>query len=389
VSGGCHSGGCHECIRHCRLVAELGPVLDYQSGRPGALAEVLGLGDEELIESLGGRRREVLRQWHAGGEARSMDGPCGGTQLCRHDGGYPAALSAAWAPAVLSVLGGRDRLAALAGRPAVAFLDSPEASDYGRAMARSMARALTAAGLTVAAGVTGPVGRAAHAGAAQAGGSLAVLGQGLVSRRGRTDTFLSLVLRAGCVISELPWDCGGRKWGPVAAERIVAGLGAATVVVESRGEERDLWAARLGGPVGAVPGMVTNPLAGGPHRLLADGARLLAGPGDVLELLYEAGASCLPSAPMTAGPTVGRRLQAVLDLVGAGADTPELLAAAARQGRLEGWTDAVTTFEVMAALGRLEANGSVSRTEQGRYVRRDPAPCAFAPGADMSAQLHS
>ncbi len=267
------TAACPECVRHCRLLAELGPLLDYRTSRPQDLAELLGLGDQELIEALGGRRRAQLRDWHRSREAGRME-PCrGGIQLCRHDQAYPVSLHEPWAPAVLSVLGGRERFAELIGRPAVAFLDAPEASDYGRAMAASLARGLAAAGVTIVAGVRGPLGRAVHAVASRAGTSLAVLGEGLATVRGRAEATLRLVLDGGCAVSELPWRSAARKWGPVACERIVTGLGAATVVVESRGEERELWAGRLGGPLGAVPGMVTNPLACGPHRLLAGGAR--------------------------------------------------------------------------------------------------------------------
>ncbi|HEX9481939.1 MAG TPA: DNA-processing protein DprA, partial [Solirubrobacteraceae bacterium] len=259
------------------------------------------------------------------------------------------------------------------GRPAVAFLDAPEASDYGRAMAASLARGLAAAGVTIVAGVRGPLGRAVHAVASRAGTSLAVLGEGLATVRGRAEATLRLVLDGGCAVSELPWRSAARKWGPVACERIVTGLGAATVVVESRGEERELWAGRLGGPLGAVPGMVTNPLACGPHRLLAGGARLLREPSEVLELLYEAGASPLVAAPIAPDPCLPPRVRGVLELVGAGIDTPEGLAAAATEGRLPGYSDRGRPLEVMAALGELEAIGALSRTEEGRYVRRDPA----------------
>jgi DNA processing protein len=367
------TGACPECVRRCRLLAELGPLLDYRSGRPQDLAELLGLDDQDLIEALAGRRRGQLREWHASREAGHME-PCrGGIQLCRHDEGYPAALREPWAPAVLSVLGGRERFAELIGRPAVGFLDTSEASDYGRAMAASLARGLAAAGVTIVAGVRGPLGGAAHDGASRAGSSLAVLGEGLASVRGRAEATVRLVLDGGCAVSELPWRSAARKWGPVACERIVTGLGAATVVVESRGEERELWAARLGGPLGAVPGMVTNPLASGPHRLLAGGARLLRGPSEVLALLHEAGGEPPVATPIAPDPRLPPRVRGVLELVGAGIDTPEGLAAAATEGRLPGCRDRGSPLELMAALGELEAIGALSRTEEGRYVRRDPA----------------
>ena len=49
------------------------------------------------------------------------------------------------------------------------------------------------------------------------------------------------------------------------------------------------------------------------------------------------------------------------------------LAAAAKEGRLPGCSDRPRPLELMSALGELEAIGALSRTEEGRYVRRDPA----------------
>ena len=364
---------CAACLRRCRLLAELGPLLDYRSGRPGRLADLLGLEDDELIAALGGRRRTALREWHARPEAGQMDPPGDGIQVCRHDGHYPRVLRERWAPAVLTVLGGAKRFAALIARPAVAFLDSPEASDYGRAMTISLARGLAASGVTVVAGTGGQIARAAHEGAAEADASLAVLGRGLAVPGARHDRITRLALHSGCAVSELPWQSTGRRWAPVACGRIVAGLGSVMIVVESSGGERDLWTARLAGPLGALPGMVTNPLTAGSHGLLAAGARLIAEPTDVLDLLHEAGAPRLAPAPGGgAGGPVPEHLVGLLDLVGAGVDTPERLAAAADQSAVARPAAGVA-FGVMAALGELEAIGAITRTTQGRYVRADPA----------------
>jgi DNA processing protein len=275
---------------------------------------------------------------------------------------------------MLTVLGGAARLARLLDRPTVAFVDSREASDYGCAMASSIGRGLTAAGVTVVAGASGPIAQAAHEGAQQTGASLCVVGDSLdaigssaADRAGRAAT------QAGCAISELPWGCTGRRWGNVAAERIVAQLGTVAVLVESAGEQRELWATRLAARVGAVPGMITNRLAAGPNALIAGGARLIADTIDVLDLLHEAGAPA-PSprdAAQSASARLSPRLRRVLDLVGEGIDGAERLAAAdaapARGGRC------ASTWRTAAALGELEALGLIVRSEHGRYVRRDPS----------------
>ncbi|MCW3032880.1 MAG: protecting protein DprA [Solirubrobacterales bacterium] len=373
------TGACPDCIRRCRLLGELGPLLDYETPRRERLLELLALEDEALIEALGGRRRSELRAWYGQPASARMAAPDDGVQLCRHDSRYPEMLRGAASPAVLSGLGGQERLHGLLGRPIVAFLDSREASEYGRAMAASLARGLAAAGVTTLAGLGGPIARAAHEGALQSGASLALSGGGLGMRRtGASGRLARRVLEEGCVISELPWERGGRRWAPLAGERIVAELGTVAVLVESRGEERDLWATRLPRRLAAVPGMITNPLASGPHRLLAAGARLTCDASDLLELLHEAGEPAPTNTSGALTPKLEPRLRHVLDLVGAGLDTAERVSAASPRDRTsEASMPAAKTLSAMAALGELEALGLVARTEQGRYVRLDPAGASF------------
>jgi predicted Rossmann fold nucleotide-binding protein DprA/Smf involved in DNA uptake len=366
------TSACDECVRRCLLLAELGALLDYASRRRERLVEVLALDDAALIDALGGRRRAELHAWHERAEVPRTAGPPRGFVLCRHDRRFPQALRVDGAPApLLSALGGSALLAELLGRPAVAIVDCARASDYGVAIAASLGRELTAAGLTVVAGVAGPIARAAHEGATTVGGSLAVLGNGLaVIGGGGPARAASGVLQSGCLISELPWEYSGGRWGPIAAERIAVALGAATIVVESAAGGRDLWAARhardLGRPVGAVPGLVTNALAAGPHVLLEEGARLITNAAAILEMLHDAGvAQRLRAAPMR-GPELRPQLRTLLELVGSGADTSERISAAAPSLAAE------DAWAIPAALGELESLGLISRSAQGRYVRRDP-----------------
>jgi len=114
--------------------------------------------------------------------------------------------------------------------------------------------------------------------------------------------------------------------------------------------------------------MITNPLADGPHGLLSQGARLIAEPAQILDLLHEAGAPARVRATppeIVAAAAAPAHLRRVLELVGAGIDTPERLATALQH---HGLRDGV-----MAALGELEAIGALARSPSGRWVRRDPA----------------
>jgi DNA processing protein len=157
----------------------------------------------------------------------------------------------------------------------------------------------------------------------------------------------------------------------VAAERIVAGLGDVVVVIEAADEEEGVAAAiragDLGIPVGAVPGMLTNPLARGAHALIGRGARLITGAAGVLDLLDESGATPASESMLsrTEPATRARGSARVLDAVGGGCDTIEGLSLATGLGE--------RPVELLSALGELESLGLLERSAAGRYLRRDPA----------------
>jgi DNA processing protein len=354
---------CRSCTRRSWLLGALCVALDHRARDRTRLIDLLGLEDLELIDALGGSRREELRRLHA----KFTVGRAKRPSVCRHDSRYPAPLLGSTAPHMLDVAGaGPERLSSLADAPTVAILGSRSASDYGSAMARSLGRGLAVAGVTVAALAHGGIGAAAQEGVVEAGGGgIALCGDGLdvaspvgVQERHRR------IARTGCVISELPPGIGGRRWGPIAAERIAVALATVVVVVEARASPGDLFAAGLarasGTSVAAVPGRVTSPLAAGPNELLGDGACLVRDGGDVLELLSRTGAQTPPAPTSQAsGRALDPRLRNVLERVGAGEDTVETLS---RDGEIT---------RMLAALGELELIGVLVRGEGGRYLPRE------------------
>ena len=124
-----------------------------------------------------------------------------------------------------------------------------------------------------------------------------------------------------------------------ARERTLAGLAELTIVVEADEDPGDLVGARvakaLGRTVAAVPGRVTSPVSRGTHALLMEGAALVRGPGDALELVYKGeparGLTGTPRRPTPRITTTPRpaelepRLKETLEQVGAGRDTPAKL----------------------------------------------------------------
>jgi DNA processing protein len=255
----------------------------------------------------------------------------------------------------------------------VAIVGSGAASDYGMETARGLARGLVASGVTVVASLTDGIAIAAHTGALEAGGgSIAVMGGGLgVSCPARRRALYACVTERGCAVCELPLDRSGRRWGQLASERIVVALARLAVLVEADQTPADLAAARialaLGRSVAAVPGRVSSPLSRGTNALLMDGASLVRGPQDVLELLHPPDAPAgrleapAPAAAADAHSGLEPRLRATLERVGSGCDTPDKLA---RSG--------ADPTDVLLALSELELMGLLARGDGGRYLPRHP-----------------
>jgi DNA processing protein len=361
---------CADCLRRSRLLGRLSAALDYRWRDRERLLELLALEDEELLQALGGRRRSELKARHTQGDPNGPM-PAGPWEtICRHDRRYPPRLGGKAAPRMLNVAGGVERLRELTTSAVTAIVGSRRASDYGMEMAKSLARGLTASGVTVTGGLSDGIAAAAHTGALGAGGkTVAVMPGGLevACPAGRRSLYEQVRL-GGCAVAELPSDCPGRRWGRLASERIVAALAELVIVVEADERPVELACARIardfGGIVAAVPGRVTSPLSRGPHALLSEGAALVRGPEDALELLCRLGAPAARSrARATSEPRVNLtdRLRRTLDRVGAGEDTPDKLTC--RGGDLG---------EVLLALSELEVRGLLARGEGGRYLPRDP-----------------
>jgi DNA processing protein len=277
---------------------------------------------------------------------------------------YPRVLGgSSGAPRTLYVRGGRERLARLTAGPVVAIVGSERATDYGMEIARSLARGLAAAGVTVLGAFANGIAAAAHAGALECDGpTVTVMAGGVdvvapVSRAGLYER----VIANGCAISATPCGIKQRPWSALVRARTVAALAALTVVVEADETPRDLritqCAQALGRTVAAIPGRVTSPVSRGTNALLAQGAALVRGAGDALDLLYgvSPGALDTPSLPSRLAPD----LRAILERVGAGADTP---------GKLSGAGE--DPGQTLSALTELELMGLLGRGDGGRYVPR-------------------
>lgn len=324
---------------------------------------LLALDDAQLIAALAGRRRtdveHELERFDAGA-ARERAAAAGLEQLCRCRASYPASLGDLQAPpAVLHVAGGVERLLGLLDQSAVAVVGARRASPYGIEVARSLARGLAAAGVTVLGGMALGIDTAAHRGALDADApTIAVLAGAPERPYPSSARALHERIRArGTVVSELPPGTPTRRWMFPARNRVIAALAAITVVVEARGDSGALltagFAAELGRLRGAVPGRITSPLARGPHQLLRDGALLIGDPQDVLDGLFGAGAD---RRTERARPPLGPRLQTLLDAVAEGHDTAAAFVLAG-----------LDADRGLAALASLELAGRIRLEPGGRY----------------------
>lgn len=352
---------CDGCLRRAALLSVLSGHLDPARAE---IAEVLALEDRELISAVGGRRRRELQRRLANvcPEAMLSGAREAGLELlCRCQPAYPRRLSElSAAPAVLYVAGGLERFLALVAEEPVAVVGARRASGYGLDVARTLGRSLAASGLTVISGMALGVDSAAHEGAVASGRAAVAVLPGPASDpypRSRRRLYRQLV-GAGAAVSELPPGTQVRRWSMVARNRIIAALSAATVVVEAAAGSGALltadFARALGRPVGAVPGRITAPQASGTNALLADGAQVVRGAQDVLDLLYGIG---VRTAVVERRPELDGDARGVLEAVLAGRDTPDALAAGE-----------IGPGRALAALAWLELSGYVRREAGGRFA---------------------
>jgi DNA processing protein len=208
--------------------------------------------------------------------------------LARSGPAFPSLLRAIHDPPPGLFLRGEVEAELLA-RPGVAIVGARACSAYGRQVSRSLGRDLAAAGLVVVSGLARGIDSEAHRGALEGGGTtVAVLGCGIDRDYPAANRELARqIASTGLVVSEYPPGVEPAPWRFPARNRIVAGLCAATVVVEARERSGALitadFALEEGREVFAVPGEITSALSAGSNALLRLGAVPLTRAEDVLE----------------------------------------------------------------------------------------------------------
>ncbi|GGL90475.1 DNA-processing protein DprA [Nakamurella endophytica] len=282
-----------------RLIDRRGPVDAWQRIRAGAV-------DDDVLSAtaarLAGRSAGELGDLVAADLASAA--AVGARLVVPEDPEWPAAAVSALRtrgpraagqradPVALWVRGGS--LSALPS-DGITVVGSRASTPYGQRLATDLGHRVAAAGLTVVSGAAFGIDAAAHRGALAAAvpgtATVAVLACGIdqaypVAHR----ELIEAVAAAGAVVSEYPPGTRPARHRFLVRNRLIAALGAGTVVVEAGRRSGTLStaceAAELHRLVMALPGPVTSALSVGCHRLIADGAALLVtGADDVLSLL--------------------------------------------------------------------------------------------------------
>jgi DNA processing protein len=244
----------------------------------------------------------------------------------RSDTGFPPLLGSIHDPPPGLFLRGAGAPELLA-LPVVAVVGARACSGYGSRIARMLGRELASAGLVVVSGLARGVDAEAHRGALEAGGiTVGVLGCGIDRDYPAAHRDLAArIAERGLVVSEYPPGVLPAPWRFPARNRIVAGLAAATIVVEARERSGALitadFALEEGREVFAVPGEITSRLSDGANALLRIGAIPLTRTGDVLEQLGV-------EPTVVERPRLGSAAETVLAAVRAGVATADEVARA-------------------------------------------------------------
>jgi DNA processing protein len=260
-------------------VLRAGPA-QWRAVAGAAAAAALARRDQPEVEA----RLHAARAWLGAAPQRQV--------LTLGDPGYPAALLSIEDPPLMLFVEGR---AELLSAPALAIVGSRHPTPQGAANAREFAAHLSAEGWAIVSGLAQGIDGAAHEGALTGpGGTVAVIGTGPDIAYPRQHAALARrIAEAGVLISEFAPGTPPLAENFPLRNRIIAGLGRGTLVVEAALQSGSLITARLsveaGREVFAIPGSIHSPQSRGCHALIRQGAKLVESAADILEELQASG----------------------------------------------------------------------------------------------------
>ena len=356
------SAACAPCRLRSGLLAELGAVLDLRARDRSRLVGLLALRDLELIDLLGGRRREELRRAHRDGRLRA-----GAPRRA------PYASTIAHIPGDCALPARRGCCTPRQPRPPAGERRPPHGDPSRHEPAERLRRrdgplagerpGRARGAPSLACTRTASRGRPGKERSGPGAAPCCSAATASPPRAPSTPATSPPPRRASCLATELPPGVRGRRWGRLAAERTVVHLSDLVVVVESESAARAVRGRarprQRGGDRGRAGQGHVTPFPADLSSCSASGAALVRSAEDVLARSW--------ACPAARPPRVTDRR-----------GLPTRLARAAQARRL-GRGDARAAAgrgpagaDVLVELAELELMGLVRRTRDGRYVATAP-----------------
>lgn len=178
-------------------------------------------------------------------------------------------------------------------QPCLSMVGTREMSDYGRRVVGAFVPGIVRAGMVTVSGLAYGIDAEVAKETLHTGGkTIAVLGHGMGMIYPKANQKLAdaIVAGGGLLLSEFPLDTAPDKYTFPARNRIIAGLGLGTIVLEAASGSGSLITADLAldynRDVFAVPGHIFDEHYQGCHQLIARGTASLAlSPDDVLRTI--------------------------------------------------------------------------------------------------------
>ncbi len=262
-----------------RILLSCGSARECFNMKKSELEKIYGITEKDVESILSGRQNIEPEEFP---EKLKREGI---SVVKKGENGYPKSLLQISEPPYLLYVRGKLPDPS---KVSVAIVGARACSEYGRAMARTAARALSEAGVTVVSGMASGIDASSHLGALDAGGeTVAVLGNGpdICYPKSSRNLYERLVSSGG-IISEYAPGVEPEAWRFPMRNRIISGLSDAVIVVEARTRSGSLitadYALEQGKDIYAFPGRITDALSGGTNRLIRQGAYPVVSVEDLL-----------------------------------------------------------------------------------------------------------
>ena len=177
-------------------------------------------------------------------------------------------------------------------QPAVAIVGTRAATPQGKELARSFARKLSSAGITIISGLAMGIDQAAHQGVLEENGkTIAVLGTPInhIYPKQNEQLAANILKNGGAIISEFPTNQEYHPQNFLIRNRIISGLSNAILVIEAPERSGSLATARFAleqnREIFVIPGNISSQNYRGSNSLIKAGANIITDPEDILNHL--------------------------------------------------------------------------------------------------------